>query len=301
MSKPFNQRLEEAVNFIWRMFIDGCDAPMTVWIETMWKPLGQLILAWYTIDLMNIFTAWLRPVGRPLADRKTRHIGGGKKGRRGGLRSLPGKIVGFDPGEFIGEQIWGGEELRHRPVPPGVVYMWSLFGVIERFNYFFMVLDLGSDFIVNWMSSIVELGYCGNKDDSVLLAVKPWAQQVGIFGWSAVVWDHTEKNRKLTFWNGVGFNQITGPGVTTARMDVKCLETISGPGVCGLRLRCLGGPSVDREAVETIELPEGGSGAMSITTDIQPGDLWIVEIIVGGIWEFTDMEFFAQAPWRPYQ
>lgn len=299
--KPRIPAIRRAVNMVWRMLMDGCDAPLTVWLDEFWEPAGKLVLAWYTIDLMNILSTWLQPKGLPVKMRTARHGGNGRKHKRGSIRTLPGKAVSFDIGEFIGSNLWGAEELSHRPVPPGTMSLWTIFGAIERLNYFFMVLELGGDFIVNWCSAVVKLGYCGNRDDAVLLAVKPWAQQIGIFGWSAVVWDETLKNRKLTFWNGVGWNQLNGTSTMYVRMNAKCLEAVGGEGVCGLRFRCLDGPDRDREVTTVITLPQGAEAPMVLGHIGQAEQLWIVEIIVGGIWEFTDMEVYMQAAWTPYE
>jgi len=281
------------------MLLDGCDAPLTVWLDCMWVPLGNLILAWYTIDLMNIFTSFFGIRRGPFNYRGARHAGGGKKGRRGGGKNPIAFAASFDPGEWIGDHIPGADDLSHRPVPPGVPFMWTVHGVIERFNYFFMVLDLGSDFVFNWMSSVVKLGYCGNKDDSILLAHRDYYQQIGIFGWSPIVWEFTDKDRKLTFWNSVAVAQITGPGSYYVRFRCKCLDSVGGPGVCGLRIQQIFGVVPATVAQSVITLEPGASAAMALGYVVEVGAAYYAEIIVNGVWEFEDMEVFMQAPWRP--
>lgn len=300
-ARPRIDGVQRAVNMVWRMLQDGCDAPLTVWLSEMWVPLGKLILAWYTIDLMNIFTAWIGVRGRIPRWRSGRHMGGGKKKRRGGGKNPLAFALSFDPGEWIGETLFGGEELSHRTVPPGVTFLWSIYGQIERLNYYFMVLDLGSDFIVNWISGVARMAYCGNREDAVLLATKPWAEQIGIFGWSAVVWDDTQKSRKLTFWNGVGFNQIVGPGICRVTLDYECFTGDPVQGLLAVRIQRYEGITVETVGFQQTHALPGQTGALVVDAPIREDALYLVEILVGGYFRFENLEFYAHAPWRPIQ
>lgn len=290
MARPKPPKFHEQMEFVWRAFIDPCDAPFTVWIDRMWPHLGWLVVQLFAFDLMNAFTGWVRPRLNPQGGRRRRHIGGGMKGVRQHITRGLGTAVSFDPGEYLGERMAGAQEMRSRPMPPGTIAMWSFYGLMERYAYSIMVMELGTEFLYRWTSSVMNTYACKFRAAAVLLARIDWFQTQGIFGWSAVVWQSTEKARNLTFWNSVGVSQVRGLGVLTFASTAVCDWSATPTGIARIRLRCLGGPSEGRAQTMEVEVPPGVTIQLAVTIDFQIGDLWFAETNVHGQWTFTDAE-----------
>lgn len=286
--------LQHRLEIIWRELVDPCDAPITVWIQYLWEPLLHAVLEWYAIDLLQVFVAYLRPARYRSVWRSSAHWKGGRKGTRGSWRRVWREIVEFDPSEYIGRHLATALELEGRPMAPGEVAIWTVGGAIERAAFWYFVLDLTSEFLYRWSSSVAQTRYCQARDAAVLWAHFDRFTQTGIFGWAAVLYPTTDKERNLSFWNNAGVSQSVGNGVVTARCMAKCIDGVVPTPFAGIRLRCLGGPS--EGLISSLEIPgnTGSEFALSASAQFQPGDLWISEVIASGIWEFREGDYFVQ-------
>lgn len=291
-SRPNPPGIEEKLDYIIQQLFDPCDAPITVWIEKLWPALGRLILAWYVIDLKNIFTSYLRPGAWLLESRSSRHMGG-KKGKRGkSAWTVIGKVIAFDPSEFIGRHLAGGDEIRARALPPGAAWLWILEGVIERFLFYMMVLDLTTDFAYEWISAVMETKYCQARDDAVFLGECGPYELLGIFGWDVQGMYHPLKMRNILFFNGFGVMGAKGPGVCGATARVVRHESQPTGGWVHTRLRFLLGPSQGR--ILTMDYDDIGPDGVdaNIGANVQAGDLVIFEIAVDGHWVMEKSNLF---------
>lgn len=276
----FERRLDWVINSL----SDMCDAPITVWIEKLWQPLGTLVLSWYVVDLKNVFVAYLRPGLFAIEGRSHRHWGKGQKGKpRTGFGSAwekLGEVAGWDPNEVLGKGLWGADELRARPLPPGASFLWIFEGVLERLFFFWMVLDLGTEFLYNWMSAVEETKYCAASRDAVFLAECGPYPLLGIFDWDVQGAFHPQKQRNIDFFNGFGVMAAGGPG--SAGGSATILLPDDGPDTATIqtRIRCLLGPSTGAETGSSYIIKRGERLTVGAGTAIASGDLIIFEIKV---------------------
>lgn len=293
--RDFERRLDWILNSL----TDMCDAPITVWIEKLWQPLGELILAWYVVDLKNVFTAYLRPGLFAIEGRNNRHWGGGKKGKPrtgfGKAWDRLGTIVGWDPSEILGKEMWGADELRVRPLPPGAAFLWIFEGVIERLLFYWMVLDLGSTFIYNWMSAVEETKYCmASRDASFLAKCGPYPL-LGIFGWDVQGSFHPLKMRNIDFFNGFGVMATGGSGSAGGSAIITSPADGDPDGWVECRIRCTLGPSAGAEAFAgRVSVPPGTTVTVGAGTAIASGDLVLFEIRVNGGFTMEEATLYYQ-------
>jgi len=281
-SRPVIPDIDERIDFVLEFLIDGCDAPITVWMSKFWPAFSQLVLEWYAIDIKNIFTAFLRPGLFAIEGRSSRHWGAGDKGKRGKKGGWVTKAITFDPSEWIGKMIGGGEEVRARALPPGAAWMWIFEGTIERFLFYCMVLDLVTNFSYRWASSMVETKYCQAAQDAVFLGEVRDIPMLGIFGWSPVGALFPRKMRNISFFNGFGVAQTVGMGHISFTADIRPIEADPSGDWVRARLRCLTGPSAGTEVVEEHDSSSGEAFQIGLSTAARPGDVWIAETLANG-------------------
>ena len=282
VNKPRIPDIDERIDFVIEFLIDGCDAPITVWMTKFWPAFQQLVLEWYAIDIKNIFVAFLRPGLFAIEGRSGRHWGGGRKGKRGKQGGWVTKAITFDPSEWLGKHIAGGEEFRARALPPGATWMWILEGTIERFLFYCMVLDLVTEFAYRWSSSMVETKYCSAAQDASFLGEIKDQLLLGIFGWTPVGMLTVRKMRNISFFNGFGVGQTVGIGHASFSASIRPIESDPSGDWVRVRLRCLTGPSAGMEIVEEHDSSNGKSFEQGVGASARPGDVWIAETLANG-------------------
>lgn len=296
-SSPLDE-FERKLDWILNSLTDMCDAPITVWIEKLWQPLGKLILAWYVIDLKNIFTAYLRPGLFAIEGRSNRHWGGGKKGKpRTGFGTAwerLGTVVGWDPSEVLGKELWGADELRVRPLPPGAAFLWIFEGVIERLFFYWMVLDLGTDFLYEWMSAVEETKYCAASRDAQFLADCGPYPLLGIFGWDTQGAFHPLKMRNIDFFNGFGVMAHGGAGSAGGTATIHLPDDGPESALIECRIRCTLGPSAGAEVYASFPINRGERIEVGAGTAIASGDLIVFEIRVNAGMTMEKAHLFYQ-------
>jgi hypothetical protein len=298
--KPFNplEKFERHLDWILNTLTDMCDAPITVWIQKLWKPLGKLILSWYAVDLKNIFTAWLRPGLYSIEGRSNRHWGGGGRGKKRTGFKTPWRViqtvVGWDPNEIIGKALAGHDELRVRALPPGSAFMWIFEGVIERLLFYWSVIDLGTEFVYEWMSSMEETKYCMASRDAVFLGRCGPYLLFPILGWDPVGTLAPEKMRNIDFFNGFGVMAFGNSGSAGVTARIEQLPGVISPLNVRIRIRCLQGPSVGAEEFADHTIMPGEQVDVGVGCSIASGDLVIAEILAESICQLVSAHVFYQ-------
>jgi hypothetical protein len=292
------QEFERKLDWVLDSLSDMCDAPITVWIEKLWDPLGHLILSWYVIDLKNVFTAYLRPGLYAVEGRNSRHWGGGKKGKPrtgfGDAWNRLGTVVGWDPNEVLGKGLWGADELRARPLPPGAQYLWIFEGVIERLFFYWMVVDLGTEFFYNWMSAVEETKYCQASRDAMFLADCGPYPLLGIFGWDTQGAFHPIKQRNISFFNGFGVMAHGGAGSAGGSAIIHLPDGGPLQATIQTRIRCLLGPSAGSETFSETIIQRGSTVTVGAGTAVASGDLIVFEIRVDAGMDLLKAHLFYQ-------
>lgn len=261
----------------------------------MWHPLWELILAWYLIDIKQIIITYFRPKLPPGFPRLTRHGSRGRKGKRKLRRNPVTGIIEFDPNEFLGKLLQGGDEFPSRPLGLWEARFWIIEGVIERLLFWWFVLEVLSDFLYRWMSAVAETRYCQARDDPVFLSAKSGTVSIGILGWNPTGWGSPQKIRRIIFYNGFGVMQSVGNGIAAFSGTAKGRL----PGVDGTisaRIRVINGPNLGREQVATEHTTDLGEASFSLSIDIGPADTVIVETLADHqIYDWTLEQFLLQA------
>lgn len=300
-TKPTIPDIDERIDFVVQFFIDGCDAPITVWMEKFWPSFTHLVLQWYEFDVINMFKAWLQPGLYAIEGRNSRHWGGGKKGKRKGPWQTLGTVISFDPGEWLGEKMWGHEELRARPLPPGAQFLWIFEGLIERFLWYCMVLDLVTEFAYRWTSSIVETKYCQMANDAIFLGECGPYPLLGIFGWDTQGAFHPQKQRSIDFFNGFGVMASQGMGSAGGTASITLPDDGPPTATIETRMRCTLGPSAGRETYASTTISRGETIDVGAGMSIYAGDLVLFEIKVDAGMTMNKAHLFYQQRYRTYE
>lgn len=274
----------QRLNFVWKQLMDPCDAPITVWAWAFWPAFKHLVLAWYAIDIKQIVRTAVRPKFRAFSLRGRSHFGGREKGKRPGGKGGKFNPLEFDPSGWIGDQLNPYDEWPGFGPAPGELWVWSIIDIFERVAYYWMVLDLGSEFLYEWASGVASSSYCHARDDAVLLATAPGYPLLGIFGWDAMGILNAVKMRHIAFFNGFGAAADFGPGTVLATCHGENLDGFPGAYI-EIRVRCLTGPRAGYLNMLHQDVEPFGSADMAISVDFNGGEVWIGEIKVNGGWQ----------------
>lgn len=137
------------VQSVVKFFEDPCQAPWTVYFELALPAAGKVVIELLSFGLGDVIRGYFRPRG---LYRRTR---GGR------LQRKLGKYLGIPEfGEMIGSHLPYAETVKQRVVSKGVRYMWLVDGVLQRLLFWWMIVDLLTDFLYEWTSSIAKTEYC---------------------------------------------------------------------------------------------------------------------------------------------
>lgn len=274
--------VEGRLPFIWRQFVDPCDAPITVWVEAIGGALIHALIFWFAVDLLQIFRVMFKP---PIYALRTRTWGHGRRGgsskKRGFWHKFKG-IVGFDYNDWIGKELNVYSTTEMVCLFPGEIWFWSGIELITRAGYYWAVVDVSTRFLYEWTSAVSNTKYCHARDDASLYASAPGYPLLGIFGWDAVGILTAEKMRNIDFFNGFGVAQSVNRGVFSLIFSYKCTETIIPDPWIRARVTCLTGPRAGSYAERLVGEGFPDEDDTGITYDMAPGEVWIGEIRVNG-------------------
>lgn len=167
MPKPPDGVLER-LNYISNFFFDPCDAPLSIYAETMLPALLEAAILWYSPVPEEIFTAWARPT------KAMGRLRSGKKGARGSKAGKWGKnskifrAINFDTNEFIGKRLPGAEKLGEASLRFGAFHLWRIFSFLQFFGLVWLVWEVISGFWAKWFSLLYETEYCQATTTAIL-------------------------------------------------------------------------------------------------------------------------------------
>jgi|SRR6218665_1501921 len=273
--------LEGKVDFIWRQFVDVCDAPITVWVQAMRQPAINFLLAWFALDLKQIMIARYRPSSPWRVGRSWRHGGLGRKGKRGPIRDRLRKLFSWDPNEALGRMLDPDDALRGREVGRWGATLWLIEGQIERILFYWMVIELTTTFLYEWTSAVSQTIYCKNRDDAVLLCEVENYYLSGIVGWQAINWGEPRKRRNIVFYNGFGASQGVNVAAASFSISVTNIDPFT-PTRVFTRLTIANGPRAGHYEESEAEVEVGESVDMKGTLQLGTGETFIPEVRVEG-------------------
>lgn len=159
----------EKVNYIKDFMCDPCEAPFIVYVETFLPAFGTLILEWYGMSLDDIIRGYFRPAGLASYGHKRRRQDRKKKKKKNKFVRALNEIIDFEPGEYIAKNLPLQQNFKSRKITNGLKTLWIIDGIIQRALYYWMVIDLTSDFLYNWTSLLMKTEYCQAQSQYFLL------------------------------------------------------------------------------------------------------------------------------------
>jgi hypothetical protein len=272
----------DKVNFIRFYVSNPCNFPWMVYIETALPAAGKAIWQLVEFGLLDV----VRGFFRPKSIRSGRH---GRKRRRGpgGKAAIP------EVAEVVASKLPGAEAVASREVSQGVKALWRIDGFTQRILYYWMLVDVFTDFWYNWVSAIVEdsetycqdIGRALRQEDLQVIRPGGWATYFA----HDLVYEHG-LIATTSSWVGVGPGKYTL--VCTAKAKVYIWGGITGEAQLGISVGGPGGTFLGVSGRETLE--EGDTAELVAVAFIEgPGVVDPLCFARGDFIAFTDIRWFA--------
>lgn len=163
----------DKINYIIDFFMDICDAPFQVYMSSLWPALMEALITYYELDMVQIFTRYVKPPGIYQAKRGAPHSKGDRKrGKPRTWRRYWGSFSNFDPNNSVADLAPHGGEWHDRQITPGVRFLWTMYDIEQRVMYWIMVYEITEQFFYKWMSGVANSRYCREQ-------YRPWV--MGVF------------------------------------------------------------------------------------------------------------------------
>lgn len=187
---------EVKVNTIVNFWSNPCNAPWSVYIETLYPALGFMFLALVDTSLLDIARSYLRPRGG-----LTRGHNRKKGRRRGRIPRIP------DSADLFARMIPGATIYQGMEYGANTRFLWQIDGIVQRGLWYWLVLDATTDGLYYWAQGIKEERYCQPTNRPGFFATTPSVTEVAFFGlwFPSVKW--------TTSWAEPGF------GITIGNLD----------------------------------------------------------------------------------
>ena len=160
------------LNTVIRLVSFDCNGTWVVFVDTLKPAAGEMAIALLSFGWDDVARGFLRPSGIRARHRL------GRRGRKGGHRRARRGIKIFDKipeiGEWIGKHLPGATIVRGRNVGGFQRWLWTIDGVLQRGVFYWMMVDVISDFGYAWLLGIMRHEACWTVGEG-------WAQ--GGPGW----------------------------------------------------------------------------------------------------------------------
>lgn len=202
----------------------GCYPTWTVWLETLWPALGDVVLQLLDFGPGDVIRGYFRP-------NSTRGYGGLIRGSRKKKPNKPSKTTGLarrvavpEVGNEVGRKLPGSRMIRGRKVTGFETRIWQIDGVGQRLLWWWLVADVTNDFVVSWTTAIMESEAC-RRDNIGYVSAKKTSTQLGTNDtWHALLgWDEVTADPPSIWNNG----QLVIPAGVKAYVTYQ-LEVVSG-------------------------------------------------------------------------
>lgn len=243
-----NPRIDYKLNYIINFFSDMCDAPLSIYVKTLYPALLEAFLTYYEVDLMQVFTSYVRPTG-PLKPTRggphgtTRPYPGDpdgptrpKKGTKRTWLKYLGRITSFDPWDELGKglQIFG--DPSPRAVTPGVRLLWNIFDKIQTVQYTIMLYEIVEQFFYKWAQGVNTSEYCAAQFRPWCLCTYSLDGNIGLLSKTPSVIEEIAKARHTLYSAGNEIN-VKGAGSNCVFSAKQLTRGGHPPGEPGQRLR----------------------------------------------------------------
>jgi hypothetical protein len=278
----------DKVNFIQFWLSNPCNFPWMVYIETAIPAAGKAVWQLVEFGFLDLIRAFFRP--------KT--LRGGRHGRKPRRGKKP-KAAIPEVAEAVAERIPGYGPVAHREVSDGVKTLWRIDGVVQRVLYYWLLVDVISDFWYNWLVGIVEdprsdcenLGRALRTEDQQVIRPGGWTTYFA----HDLIYEHFPIVTTST-WVGLG------PGkfclVCTAKARIYIWGGIDAEAQLGIAVGGPGGKFLSVSARKTLTISQEVELACSAFAE-GPGVLDPLCFCRGDFVEFYDIRWFCMQMGEP--
>lgn len=280
------------LNTITKFVADPCDAPFTVYVETLWPALLEALITYYMLDLKNIIAGFARPskaIGRQRGMKKGRRgYKAGRKTKRGILR----RALGFDPSDSLGKYFGGFFGMQDRRVSAGIVTLWIAEGLIERLLFWLLIMEIGIQFFYRWSSLLLETRYCREQHLGVLLVEGGTNLVSNIIEYNGFVGGQTVKQRGPLVWAPGGIATPRGTFQITASAKFRLIDGSPATGRVVVFKDSLDPANIVLDSNNSPPSEDGQTVATGGT--VSGNHTYFVRVIVGfGLGTCYDQTFYA--------
>ena len=180
----------DKINYVVKYVENPCDAPWTIYFETLLPALGKAIIALMTFGMGDVFRGYFRPKSL----RAGRH---GRKGKKGKIKK--GLIPEW--GNALGKKIPGSAAAGALSFNQGVKNLWLIDLGLQRILWWWLVIDITVDFFYHWTSLINQSEFCSRQNANGIAVTGNGGSFLGIIGWNAILLPNILWKRGGLNWN----------------------------------------------------------------------------------------------------
>ena len=147
------QQKVKQVNGIIRFVEDPCSAPWSVYARSLYPAIGNLAIALLMFGFDDVVRGYFRPHGIYSPTRTGRRRGRSRFARAA-RKGIP------EIGEMIGHNLPGAQLVKGRGVSTKVAMLWAFDGVLQRIMFWWMILDVTTEFFYEWTTLIAQSREC---------------------------------------------------------------------------------------------------------------------------------------------
>jgi hypothetical protein len=142
--KRFPYKLLTRVNSVVDLAEWQCKGNMIVYVRTLLPALGEFVLGLLAFDWDDVARGALRPAG--ISSRRWLILGTAK---------AKSKLEIPEIGEEIGKRLPGVKIIKHSRAWRATRFLWVLDGLMQRWLYYYLLIDLYSEFVYNWCTGVL--------------------------------------------------------------------------------------------------------------------------------------------------
>jgi hypothetical protein len=195
----------DKINYVIDFIFDMCDAPFQVYMSFLWPALMEALITYYALDMVQIFTRYVKPPGIYRQMRGSPHSKGDKKKPKPRTwRRYWRSFSNFDPNNAVADLTPNDGFFPDRQVTPGVRTLWTLYDIEQRTMYWIMCYEIAEEFFYKWSTGVANSRYCKEQYRPWVMATFTTDGNVPIVPETPIVIEEVVKARHGAFAFGNG-------------------------------------------------------------------------------------------------
>lgn len=163
--------IDVKVNTIVDFWSNPCNAPYSVYIETLYPALGRMFLVIIDTSLLDIARSYLRP-----REGLTRGHNRKKGRRRGRIPRIP------DTADMFARMIPGAKAFEGMEYGANTKFLWQVDGIIQRGLWYIVFVDATTEGLYYWAQGIKEEKFCQPTNRPGIFLTNPSPFATAFFG-----------------------------------------------------------------------------------------------------------------------